>query len=119
MSVLQSSHATHASYARNVRPELCVHGTLAEILACMYTGPEGMEKLALDLETGAYEQMKIIPGKSGQGLNRSYLSSYTRQCLDAAGVEVAYTTSEDLDWFVSGSRSIWFVYVNLLASCTD
>ena len=64
--LLQSSHATHASYARNVRPELCVHGTMAEVLGCMYAGPAGMEKLALDLETGKYEQTKIIPGKSGQ-----------------------------------------------------
>ena len=99
--LLQSSHATHASYARNVRPELCVHGTMAEVLGCMYAGPAGMEKLTLDLETGEYEQTKIIPGKSGQAMNRTYLNSYIRQCMLVAGVDVATSTPEDFEWSAS------------------
>ena len=95
---MQSAHATHASYARNVRPELCVHGTMAEVVGCMYAGTAGMERLALDLESGDYEQTKIIPGKSGQALNRTYLNSYIRQCMLVAGVDIAHDMPEDFEW---------------------
>lgn len=112
MHLVQSSHATHASYARNIKPELCVHGTMAEVLACMYAGPAGMDRLALDLETGTYEQTKIVPGKSGQTLNRTYLNTYIRQCMLVAGVGVVTPAPADFEW-CSLSHAMHQVYVCL------
>ena len=95
---LQSSHSTHATYARHVRPDLCVHGAAAEVLACMYGGVLGMERLRQDLESGDFDTCKVIPGKSGQVLNRTYLSQYIRQCLLQAGVDMQAPVSDDFEW---------------------
>lgn len=64
----------------------------------MYAGPAGMEKLALDLETGEFEQTKVIPGKAGQAMNRTYLNRYIRQCMLVAGVDVITASPEDFEW---------------------
>ena len=97
--VVQSSHSTHASYARHARPDLCVHGAAAEVLACMYGGVAGMERLQQDLGTGAFDACKVIPGKSGKTINRTYLSQYIRQCLLKAGVDMEAPVSDDFEWY--------------------
>lgn len=75
-----------------------MHGTLAEVVGCMYAGTAGMDQLALDLESGQFEQTKVIPGKSGQALNRTYLNSYIRQCMAVAGVDFAHDMPEEFEW---------------------
>ena len=98
MAVLQSSHSTHATYARHARTELCVHGAAAEVLACMYAGEAGMQRLRQDLKSGQFDTCKVIPGKSGKTMNRTYLSQYIRQCLLKAGVEMQAPTTDDFEW---------------------
>ena len=95
---MQSSHATHASYARHVRPELCVQGAVAEVVACSYAGPVGMQRLEQDLLSGDFERCKVIPGKSGKAMNRNYLSQFIKQCLTQAGVQIIAAVPEDFDW---------------------
>ena len=95
---VQSSHATHATYARHARPDLCVHGAAAEVVACMYGGVNGMKRLQQDLESGAFDACKVIPGKSGKTMNRTYLSQYMRQCLLMAGVDMEAPVSDDFEW---------------------
>ena len=96
--MLQSSHATQASYARHVRAELCVQGAAGEVVACMYGGPVGMQRLEQDLLSGQFERCKVIPGKSGKPMNRTYLSCYIKQCLAHAGVQITATVPEDFEW---------------------
>lgn len=98
---MQSSHTTQASYARHVRPELCVQGAAAEVLACMYAGHLGMQRLEQDLLSDNFEQCKLVPGKAGKAMNRSYLSQYIKHCLIHAGVQITASVPEDFDWQVS------------------
>lgn len=96
--LMQSSHTTQASYARHVRAELCVQGAAAEVLACMYAGHLGMQRLEQDLVSGHFERCKVVPGKAGKAMNRSYLSQYMKQCLTHAGVQMTASVPDDFDW---------------------
>ena len=57
-----------------------------------------MKRLQQDLESGAFDACKVIPGKSGQTMNRTYLSQYMRQCLLRAGVDMEAPVSDDFEW---------------------
>ena len=57
-----------------------------------------MQRLRQDLASGEFDACKVIPGKSGKSMNRSYLSQYIRHCLLEAGVETRAPVDDDFEW---------------------